>query len=140
VKKVVVDASVAVKWFIPEIHAQSALNLLATDMVLMAPDLICAEVGNVFWKKHLRDEIAAEYLSLMLKDLAEIPVRLYPFMGLLSRAWTIAVRHKRSYYDSLYLALAQIQDCLLVTADRKLYEAMKDSSLGESIRWVEEVG
>lgn len=61
-RKTVVDAGVAVKWFIPEIHAQSALNLLVADVVLMAPDLICAEVGNVFWKKHLRDEIAAEYL------------------------------------------------------------------------------
>lgn len=139
-KKAIVDASVAVKWFVPEIHAQNALGLLAADTELVAPDLICAEVGNAFWKKHLRGEIAAEHLSLMLGDFAAMPLRLYPFVRLLTPAWTIAVQRRCSYYDSLYLALAQNQDCPLVTADRKLYEAVKNSPLGDLILWVEDVG
>ena len=50
-KGAVIDASVAVKWFIPEIHSQTAVKLLAGKKTLYAPDLIYAEVGNTLWKK-----------------------------------------------------------------------------------------
>lgn len=36
-KKVVVDASVAAKWFIPEVHSDAALCLLDPEIVLLAP-------------------------------------------------------------------------------------------------------
>lgn len=50
-KKVVVDASVVVKWFVPEIHSAPAARLLDSDVVLYAPDLIGSEVGNTLRKK-----------------------------------------------------------------------------------------
>jgi predicted nucleic acid-binding protein len=46
-KKFIVDACIAVKWFIPERHSQAALKLLGYDFVLMAPDYLLAEVSNV---------------------------------------------------------------------------------------------
>ena len=46
-KKVVIDASVAVKWFVPEIHSAAAARLLEPEIVLCAPDLIGPEFGNV---------------------------------------------------------------------------------------------
>ena len=36
----VVDASVAIKWFVPEIHAEAARRLLREGITLLAPDLI----------------------------------------------------------------------------------------------------
>lgn len=50
-KAIVVDASVAIKWFIPEIHATAAGRLLEKNLKLLAPDLIFAEIGNILWKK-----------------------------------------------------------------------------------------
>ena len=47
----VVDASVAIKWFLPEIHSDAALPLLAHKHLLHAPDLIFSEFGNVLWKR-----------------------------------------------------------------------------------------
>jgi predicted nucleic acid-binding protein len=49
--KVVVDSSVAIKWFIPESLSSQARRLLdgyeAESLELLAPDLIYAEVGNI---------------------------------------------------------------------------------------------
>jgi len=45
-KKFVVDASVAVKWFVPEIQSAAAERLLDPEIVLSAPDLILSELGN----------------------------------------------------------------------------------------------
>jgi predicted nucleic acid-binding protein len=47
----VVDASVAVKWFVPEIYDAQALRLLSGSHQLVAPDLLYVEAGNILWKK-----------------------------------------------------------------------------------------
>jgi len=52
-------------------------------------------------------------------------------------AWSLATRLRRSFYDSLYLALAESQSCPLVTADRRLFNAVRPS--GFDILWVEDV-
>jgi predicted nucleic acid-binding protein len=41
--KLVVDASVAAKWYVPEIHSDAAVRLLDPEIVLLAPDLIIPE-------------------------------------------------------------------------------------------------
>jgi predicted nucleic acid-binding protein len=56
--KIVVDASVAIKWYVPEIHADAAVRILEGDFVLCAPDLIGAELANAIWKKVRRAEIS----------------------------------------------------------------------------------
>lgn len=45
-KKFVVDASVAIKWFVPEIHSDAAARLLDPEIYISAPDLIAPEFGN----------------------------------------------------------------------------------------------
>jgi predicted nucleic acid-binding protein len=46
----VVDANVAIKWFVPAIHADAARRLLREGMTLLVPDLIWAEVINALWQ------------------------------------------------------------------------------------------
>jgi len=55
----VVDASVALKWVIPEVGAEAALALRAADR-LIAPDLIVAECANALWKMVSRGEMSPE--------------------------------------------------------------------------------
>jgi len=45
----VVDASVVIKWFVPEIHSEAARRLLAKAHQYLSPDLLFPEVGNVIW-------------------------------------------------------------------------------------------
>ena len=54
VARFVVDASVAIKWFVPEIHAEAARRLLREGITLLAPDLIWAEVANALWRMRRR--------------------------------------------------------------------------------------
>ena len=59
-KTLVVDASVAAKWFLPEVHSDDALRLLDTPSRLLVPDLLYPEVGNTLWKRVGKKELSVE--------------------------------------------------------------------------------
>jgi predicted nucleic acid-binding protein len=135
----VVDASVALKWVLPEDHSESAARLLVEGLELWAPDLVWSELGNILWKKWRREEIPGERVPTFLRVLQSFPVQIHPSEELLDEAWAIARDFHRSFYDSLYLALAVSQGCPLVTADRRLYNAVGGASSRLPILWVEEI-
>ncbi|MGQ0594619.1 MAG: type II toxin-antitoxin system VapC family toxin [Gammaproteobacteria bacterium] len=135
----VVDASVAVKWFLPEVQSAEAVRLLRDDYLLFAPDLIFAEFGNVLWKKWRRKEIEADVARRILEDFRRFPLEVHSSETLLAAAWTIAEELHRTMYDSLYLALAESKGYRLVTADHKLYNSLKDSRLGPMLLRVEDI-
>jgi predicted nucleic acid-binding protein len=135
----VVDASVALKWFLPEVHSEAASCLLREGHRLHAPDLIWAEFGNVLWKKWRRKEIAAEAAQGILRDFLRFPLIVYAADRLLPAAWAIAEAFERTIYDSLYVALAQGTGNVLVTADSKLYNELNGTRLQPVLRWVEDI-
>lgn len=135
----VVDSSVVVKWFLPEEHTEAARGLLGGDNRLIAPDLVRAEVGNVLWKHWRRGEIPAEAALGVLQDLERLPLGIESSRPLVGVAWGVARRFGRSFYDGLYVALAERADCTLVTADRKLYNALREGDLAGRLTWVEEI-
>ena len=138
-KRIVVDGSVAVKWLVPEQHASAALRLLHENAGLVAPDIILAEVGNVLWKKWFRGELEADAVPEMMIDFRKIPLQLFDTDYLFINAWDIAKKFSRSFYDSLYVALAVKNNCRMVTADLKLYNALKATSLKKHILWIEDI-
>ncbi|MEI6205884.1 MAG: type II toxin-antitoxin system VapC family toxin [Desulfuromonadales bacterium] len=132
----VIDASIAVKWFIPESHSINAVRLLNADCELLAPDLIFAEFGNVLWKKWMRKELEPEVISPILADLIRMRLRIVPTEALADKAAAIAITYRRSFYDSIYLALAVTVQGRMVTADEKLCNALRDTSLAERLLWI----
>jgi predicted nucleic acid-binding protein len=54
-------------------------------------------------------------------------------------AWEIALKHRQTFYDSLYLALAMTEKARMVTADRKFYDALAGTSSQRHLLWIEEV-
>ena len=72
----VVDCSVAVKWFLEEPGDREALALLRTGERLIAPELIVAELVNVLWKRVTTGAIehsqAADVPQAIPKTLAEL--------------------------------------------------------------------
>lgn len=135
----VVDSSVAVKWFLPEEHTEAARELLREGNRLIAPDLVRAEVGNVMWKHWRRGEIPAEAVVEVLRDLGRLPLGIESSGPLMEAAWEVARHFGRSFYDSLYVALAEQAGCTLVTADRKLYNSLQGGDLAGRLTWVEEI-
>jgi predicted nucleic acid-binding protein len=135
-KKLVVDASVAIKWFVPEIHSAAADRMLDPELIISAPDLIGPELGNTIWKKVRRQEITAEEASEILAGFSSMDIEIYPSSLLLHSAFALALALDRTVYDCLYLALAVAQDCALVTADQRFHASVRESPLDSHIRWI----
>jgi predicted nucleic acid-binding protein len=138
-KKLVIDASVAVKWFIPEIYSEKAILLLNNSITFLAPSLIYAEVGNILWKKLRIKELAQDEAQGILNDFKKIPFEIDDNQSLLEIAWYIATNYQRSFYDSLYLALAYTEKCKFVTADQAFVNALKPTDLNTFVLWIEDI-
>jgi predicted nucleic acid-binding protein len=127
-KNLVIDASVVVKWTLPEEDSEHALALhdahLEQNWSLLAPTLILTEVANAFWKR--RDQMDVEIAQEALSALLASGIELVPIEYLFAKAHRLACQHGRTVYDALYLALAQQRGCDFVTADERLYNAVKD--------------
>ena len=54
---VVVDASIAIKWYVDEVHTSDAEQLIDGRFELHAPELILSEFGNILWKKCRNDDL-----------------------------------------------------------------------------------
>ena len=135
----VVDASVVIKWFIPEIHSESALHLHRPHYRLHVPALMTLEVGNVIAKKIRRAELTRHEGETILKELRHLPLQRHVDDQLFPAAYELALNTHRSLYDCLYLALAEAVDGALVTADRKFYTAITNGPYGRRIAWVEDL-
>jgi len=135
----VIDASVAIKWFVPEIHSDVARRLLREGIALLAPDLIWAEVANALWRKWRDKELAAESVEGALKDFRRFPLHIHSGESLYDVAWPIARSSGRTFYDSLYLALAVSSGCHMVTGDRRFVNAIEETPWAGHCLWVEDV-
>jgi predicted nucleic acid-binding protein len=136
----VVDASVAVKWFVPEILSEFAIQLLQPDNVLLAPDLLMPEICNTLWKKVGRGELDLDDALQCLTDLNLMPLQLYASPELVHDALRVSTREKIPAYDSLYLALASLLDCRMVTADARLRNSIRDQTLKDRVLLLESSG
>ena len=116
----VVDASVAVKWFIHEPDRPAARRLLEPKSRLIAPDLIVAEVASAMWKRVVAGDGDARQAPLTAASLPRFFARLMPLAPLAARAVEIAAELRHPVYDCFYLALAESEEATLVTADRRL--------------------
>lgn len=133
----VVDASVAVKWFLPEPLADLAdgiLTLLRSGAAhLIAPDLIIAELGNALLRRVRSSELQPHEPNEMLEQFLELSMDLQPMRMLATAASDIGVRAKCSFYDSLYAATAQDSGVPLVTADDELIRLLRRAGLGHLV-------
>jgi predicted nucleic acid-binding protein len=92
-----------------------------TGETLVAPELVDLEVVSV-WRRHVAAKLMpARRAASALADLVDIPVRRSSHQPFLQRIWEL--RHVVTPYDAAYVALAEILDAVLVTADARLSRA-----------------
>ena len=127
----VVDASVVVKWFVPEEWHEEALSVLARLDRLQAPDLIVAEVGNIPWKKLTQGRVTRIQAQSMVMSLPHLIPSFHESLELIERALEIALVLKHPVYDCLYLALAEVSGSVVVTADRTLVRKLGDTPFAD---------
>lgn len=135
----VVDASVAVKWLLPEEHSDVAERLLNGNSPLLAPELIYAEAGNAFRKRVDRDQLTRQSAEDCVAAFARLPLISHRHRELLPIAFGLSLACGCSIYDALYLSLAQTRDTFVVTADRPLLQRVTASGMSARVVWIGDI-
>jgi predicted nucleic acid-binding protein len=114
---IVVDASVLATALADDgADGQLARDHLAGQH-LIAPELIDLEVLSV-WRRTLTDPRRAD---LAITDLHQIRLTRVPHHSLIDRCWQL--RHNLTTYDAAYVAVAEVFNATLLTADLRLSRA-----------------
>lgn len=135
--KGVIDASVMLASLLEdEPDCASARELLerfadtATELELVSISLLPYELGNALWQAVRRGRVAAKDIKTLLDQFERfaLPLRAVPPASVVSVAQRLQCA---SAYDAAYLALAELEKAPLVTADRRLHNAVRDR-----FRWI----
>jgi predicted nucleic acid-binding protein len=116
----VIDASVAVKWFVEEASSNEAYALINDSHRLFAPDLLKLEVGNYALRAVRRGTLARSVADAAMVRLTLPVIDLVATSELIDDAYVIARQHGGSLYDATYISLAKGLRAELVTADLQM--------------------
>ncbi|HEX2552830.1 MAG TPA: type II toxin-antitoxin system VapC family toxin [Microvirga sp.] len=125
----VIDASVAAKWFLAEDRSADALEIRRTGADLIAPDLVVIEVFNSIWAAARKGRLATAQLAQIEPMLPLAFSMLVPVLELYQPASNLARRLEHPIYDTLFLALAEREGLPLVTADERLFAAGRKAKI-----------
>jgi predicted nucleic acid-binding protein len=119
---IVVDASVIVKWLVPEVGEAAAKALLSATDELVAPELARVEVAAALIRKAIRGQVsgadATDALRAWFRALADGQIFLLPNTDDIEAAASLALELRHPLPDCLYLAAAERLGVALITADR----------------------
>jgi predicted nucleic acid-binding protein len=139
-KRAVVDASVILKWYLPdEAHDEQALALLqqctAGELEILAPSLLTYELMNGLVIAGRRVRLDQNTISLSLSGFMSLGIRFYESSFFADKVLHYCRLYGRSVYDSSYLALAEQEGVDLITADERLF-----NSVQKDLPWVLWIG
>jgi predicted nucleic acid-binding protein len=136
----VIDASVLIKFYIPENLSDQAQGILDSvkqgEMTLFAPDLVYSEAGNILWKKHHLKELTRSEVEKISDALILLPLRIESSKGLLPLAVQIGVAYGITVYDAMSVALSRIYETRMITADKRLFERLAKTNLKKYVAWL----
>lgn len=124
----VIDASVAVKWFLDEDRSTTARSLLANRAGLLAPESILLEVYNAIWWAIRRGRAVPETLSTAERIVPRAISRLDPIAAHFVEAANLSRRLQHPIFDCVYIAMARASGSQLITADERLFRTARKAS------------
>jgi predicted nucleic acid-binding protein len=130
--RLVIDASIAIKWVVQEEGSEAALAL-RTRAELIAPDLMIAECANILWKKVERNEVSKSEALIAARLLQRANVDILSTRNLLEPATRLAIELEHPAYDCIYLALAIEMDCRFGTADKAFVRKISSAPLADRV-------
>ncbi len=137
--KLIIDASLVLAALLPdEPHSQAARAILQGSLPneLVTSSLLRHEVVNALWQAVRAGRLKPKGALEVLREFENLQflIRDAPCAEVLKLTEALG---RPATYDTSYLALAQAERALLITADKRLYNALKGRF--KWIRWVEEV-
>jgi predicted nucleic acid-binding protein len=131
---IVVDTSVAIKWFVAEPLRKQAIDLGRSGAKLIAPDLVILEVGNVVWTKVRMGQMLQAQAEFVAGVIPKYFAALVPSADISVMAFQIASDLDHPVYDCAYLAVAVRFSATLITADRRLLTKAANSPYDHLVR------
>ena len=129
----VVDASVALKWFIHEDRREDALALIDLQVPLVVPDLFRSEFTNILWKKVKRQEITQSAAEVLTERIDNFVTHVAVDAEMARKALGYGVALDHPTYDLIYLVLAEQLGTKFVTADRRFAAKLHDGGLSHLV-------
>ena len=134
-RRVVADASVVVKWVMPETYSDEASRLrddhLSGDVVVHAPDLVLLEVASALRKYVTRGLISEDQAKEAFHLVSDTEIRLEQIdPELACSALKLSFDLGITIYDAVYIATALKLSAPLYTSDEKLLSNSKIKGLG----------
>ncbi|HEX5036731.1 MAG TPA: type II toxin-antitoxin system VapC family toxin [bacterium] len=126
--KICVDASLVLKWLVPEEGSEKALALYKKwedqGVSFLAPGLIDHEIGTTLRQKVLRGLLHPDDFYMVNDFYKRLNILLLHPVDLIPKSLAIAATISQpTIYDVSYLLLAKEQNIDFVTADRRFFEA-----------------
>lgn len=126
----VLDASVAIRFLVPEVGSEAALELFARGNEWRAPRLLLTEVASALRRKVVAGELtptfASRAIAVLLQSVASGALRLQADEEVMRSALEVSLEVGHKLPDCVYLALAEEQAIGLATADVRLARLAKD--------------
>jgi predicted nucleic acid-binding protein len=133
VSDLVIDASVAVKWFVPEEASEKADEVSASEHTLLAPRLIMTEVANALARKVIQKLITPLEAEEYIRTLPQFLAGLLDVDDLIEAALRNACNYRHPIYDFIYLEAARRRDTKMLTADQRLIARVKGTELAKLV-------
>jgi predicted nucleic acid-binding protein len=139
-KRVVLDASVILKWYLPdEDQSEAALDLLkryiSGNQEIIAPSLLEYELMNGLLVARKRSRVREDMILSAFEGFTNLGIVLMGLSGQYPRIIYFCNTYTLSAYDARYLSLAESEKIPLITADENLYKAVK-----MDLHWVKRLG
>ncbi|MBN1960079.1 MAG: type II toxin-antitoxin system VapC family toxin [Deltaproteobacteria bacterium] len=117
---IVVDTSVVIDFLLqlPPFAVKINDRIIKEVPLIMAPHLLDAEVGQVLRRFVRQNKLSHKRAMLAFADLQNMPIIRYEHLPLLSRAFKY--RDNVTFYDAIYLALAESINAPFLTRDKAL--------------------
>ncbi len=126
---VVVDASVAVKWFLHEDRSDEAIRILEQDYHFIAPSFLKLEFDSVLGKWNRSGRLEISKSKEIRKLFSGIYIHYVAEETISSLAFEYSSFLPITFYDALYLSIAKVYNCTMVTYDKNLISAVAGTDL-----------
>ncbi|MFW9903203.1 MAG: type II toxin-antitoxin system VapC family toxin [Candidatus Thorarchaeota archaeon] len=126
----VVDASVALKWFVDEIDTEKALEVrehLKKEATPIVPALFFYEIANVL---RYKPEFGSKDVKKIIKTLNDFQFRIEPFEEKIANLTIdLAYQYGITIYDASYIAIGRRNQIKVITADERVYSKLEDEQI-----------
>jgi predicted nucleic acid-binding protein len=135
----IIDACLAIKWFLPEDGSEQARRFLNELENFVVPDLFLIEIDNILSKKVRRRDLDIAGAEEIFSVIRNLPFITIPYEKLSEEVFFISTRFPFTQYDASYLALAVEYQGVFYTADKRFLRGIANTAYSEYVIGLDEL-